>query len=442
MIKTLHFMIDLAGTVGYNISRNKGESTMKTYYPFFILSTFLFFCTCSKDYSPIEADNPAPIRDLTANEKAVVQSSADFGLELFQAIENSAKEEDVFISPLSVSMALGMTLNGAGGSTWQAISQTLHLANLTDTEINQTYQSLIRLLLNLDPKVIMEIANSIWYRDTFSVLADFIETNRTYFDAAIMPRNFNDPATIMAINSWVSSKTHGKIDNVIASIDPTTIMFLINAIYFKGTWQYEFEKDKTSAAPFYLLDGSTGTCQMMQMEKDLLYYSDQNVQIVDLPYGSGAFSMTIILPRDSHTLNSWIAQLDISQWQNYISQLDTQKVILEFPKFKLEYRLLMNDVLKTMGMAVAFDPNMADFSRINNDIQLNISEVIHKTFVQVDEEGTEAAAVTVVVVGYTSIGPDKNVYMRVDHPFMFVLRERKSGTILFIGKILQPKWSE
>ncbi len=406
------------------------------------ISGAVFLIACNKDTSPITPDQPQPMRPLTANEQYIADAAGDFGLDLFKSISASAaQDENLFISPLSVSMALGMTMNGADSNTYTAMRRTLGFEGLSEEEINEAYKSLITLLMQADPKVIFEIANSIWYRDQFTINPLFIETNRTYFDATILPKNFNDPATVKAINDWVSDKTHGKITEVIDQIDPMTLMFLINAIYFKGTWQYEFEKDKTVEAPFYLIDGQTSTCQLMQVEGDFNYYADETVQIIDLPYGAGNFSMTVFLPRDAEILDDFIENIDQIKWQSYLSNLDTSGVLLELPKFKLEYKLIMNQVLKNLGMGVAFVPGQADFSRIVDDIELFISKVLHKTFVQVDEEGTEAAAVTVVEISFTSIKPNGNL-MRVDRPFMFVLRERQSGTILFMGKILNPEWTD
>jgi serine protease inhibitor len=251
--------------------------------------------------------------------------------------------------------------------------------------------------------------------------------------------NFNDPATVRVINDWVSDKTHGKITQIIDEIDPMTLMFLVNTIYFKGIWQYEFEKDKTVEAAFYLTDVETSTCQLMQVGGDFNYYADKTVQIIDLPYGDGHFSMTVFLPREAENLDDFIANIDQIKLQSYLNNMNTSPVLLELPKFKLEYELNMKQVLENLGMGVAFIPGQADFSRIVDGIPLVINKVLHKTFVQVDEEGTEAAAVTVVEIGYTSAGPGGMV-MRVDSPFVFLLRERQSGTILFIGKILNPQW--
>jgi serpin B len=407
----------------------------------FVLTIFglVFLTSCDKDWSTIAPDQPQPMRPLTVTEAIVADASDDFGLDLFKSVSaTAAQDENIFISPLSVSMALGMTMNGADSSTYTAMQQTLGFEALSEEEINEAYKSLIALLMQADPKVIFEIANSIWYREQFTINPLFIETNRSYFDATIMPKNFDDPATVTAINNWVSDKTHGKITEIIDSIDPTTLMFLINAIYFKGMWQYEFEKDKTADAPFYLIDDQTSTCRLMQVEGDFYYYADETIQIIDLPYGYGNFSMTVFLPRATENLDQFITGLDPVTWQRYIDQLDTAGVLLELPKFELEYKIVLNTILTQLGMGIAFDPDRADFSRIVDNVPLFISKVLHKTFVKVDEEGTEAAAVTVVEIGITSVGPHVT-HMRVDHPFMFVLRERQSGTILFMGKILNPE---
>jgi len=412
----------------------------KSTFLFITLAT-LFLLACNKDMSPIEPDKPESLRPLTKEERYISTAARDFGFDLFKAISVSSGNEDIFISPLSVSMALGMTLNGADSSTYSAMRNTLGFEGLSENQINDAYKSLISLLTQADPKVIFEIANSIWYRDQFVVNPIFLETNRTFFDATILPKNFNDPSTVDDINNWVNEKTHGKISEIIDEINPATLMFLINAIYFKGTWQYEFDKEKTKTAPFYLLDGSEKNCEMMQAEGDFNYFEDQEIQMVDLPYGKGNFSMTVILPRKSSEIGTLIENLNINQWLNYLDNMDTSTVMLKLPKFKLEYKITLNKILTELGMGIAFSPGQADFSRIVNDISLFISRVLHKTFVQVDEEGTEAAAVTVVEIRYTSVEPSSTL-MQVDRPFIFIIRERQSDTILFMGKILQPEWSE
>jgi serpin B len=390
------------------------------------------------------AHNPAssqPPRDLTALEKRLVQSDNQFGLKLFKEInQQEAATKNIFISPLSVSMALGMTLNGANGETKTAMEQTLELAGLTTEEINQSYQSLIELLTQLDPKVIFEIANSIWYREEMTFDPTFIDVNQQYFDAVVQAVNFNDAEAAAALmNAWVKNKTHGKIEKIVeaSAIDWQTVMFLINAIYFKGTWTYEFKKEDTRDDLFTRLDSTQASCKMMKLTGDLSYFETASFQAVDLPYGNQLFSMTIFLPTSTAGVDSLMEEFNQANWESWLSGFSEQAIELHLPKFTLEYELTMNDVLKALGMEIAFDEYRADFTRMyHGPERLFIDEVKHKTFVEVNEEGTEAAAVTSVEIGQTSVPSYK--LMRVDHPFIFVIRDHHSQTILFMGKIVEP----
>jgi serpin B len=250
--------------------------------------------------------------------------------------------------------------------------------------------------------------------------------------------DFSDPAAADIINGWVSLKTHGKIEEIIEPpINPLTVMFLINAIYFKGTWTYEFDKENTIDCPFYTMDGSETNCRMMFIKSDFLYYENDKVRVIDLPYGDGLFNMAVLLPAPGIDINTFIGQLTEEDWNMWMDNLTEHTVNLFLPKFELEYEITLNSVLNTLGMGIAFRPFEADFSNINDRPDLHISKVKHKTYVKVDEEGTEAAAVTVVEIGITSLPPGE-VTMRVNRPFVFVIHENHSNTVLFMGKILQP----
>lgn len=411
-----------------------------------IIIVILFLISaCTTDMSPLKEESAVSLpRSLTSAESELISSNQSFGLKLFQSVTQTDSAENIFISPLSVSMALGMTLNGAAGQTYEDMKNTLEFNGLSEDEINECYKTLIDLLTGLDEKVLFEIANSIWYEQTFYVEQAFFNKNKGYFDAEISPLDFNDPQSVTTINDWVNEKTHGKIIQIINNIPPFTIMYLINAIYFKGTWFYEFDKENTTTEPFYLPEGAASDCQLMKMTANLNYYSDQSIQIVDLPYGKGNYCMTVILPEDGQNPVDFISNLTERTWNYYIDNMELLHGTVELPKLKLNYKISMKDILSSMGMSVAFNSASADFTRINSDGNLYISNVLHKTFVQVDEEGTEAAAVTAVVIGITSISdkPKLDFYMRIDRPFIFIIREQISGTIVFMGKISNPIWNE
>jgi serine protease inhibitor len=406
-----------------------------------IIAVILLFTACTTDFSALDESNPQ-MRPLTKPEKRLVNTSQNFGLKLFREINNQGTEQNLFISPLSVSMALGMTMNGAAGETYEAMQQTLGFEGMSEDEINEAYKTLMDLLLNLDPKVVFEIANSIWPKEGYPVLDSFMEINQNYFDAEAKPLDFSRSDAVDIINNWISEKTHGKIENMLDYIPEDAVMYLINAIYFKGTWTYEFDKEATKTGYFSPTAQSQMECQMMTISGNWLHYFDDDVQIIDLPYGDSLFAMTILLPSSNQTVDELISNLTTESWESYISSLDYGKGTLTMPKIKLDYKLLMNDVLQSLGMGIAFSGG-ADFSRINGFGELFISRVIHQTFVQVDEEGTEAAAATIVEMMETSAEPhDTGFFMTVNRPYIFVIRDRVNNTILFIGKIIEPVWQE
>jgi serine protease inhibitor len=379
---------------------------------------------------------------LTSVQERLVESDVQFGFKLFKEIIKKEKDKNVFISPLSVSMALGMTYNGADGKTKEDMQKTLELNGLSTQEMNQCYKQLIESLIQLDPKVEFEIANSIWHREDLNFEESFIDLNKTYFNALVNGLDFKNPDAVKRINMWVDENTNGKIKNIVTPpIDPQTVMFLINAIYFKGTWTYEFNENLTTDDQFILPDGTKKDCKMMEQKRDFQYFQDPDFQAVDLPYGDGHFSLTILLPRPQKNIDSLILEFNQKNWDRWMDSFRRQKGHLQFPKFKLEYELELNEVLDTLGMGIAFYPNKADFTKMyKGKDSLFISKVKHKTFVKVNEEGTEAAAVTSVGMALTTSVEPPGFVMRVDRPFVFVIREKQSQTILFVGKITEPDY--
>lgn len=404
----------------------------------FILIVFISVFVWNQCAQNVIAPDEKPARALSIMEKSVVTAGNQFGFQLFQEVMKNETEANVFISPLSVSIALGMTLNGANGNTYDAMQKTLQFTGLTSTEINESYKSLIELLTGLDYGVQFDIANSIWYRQDFTIETDFINLNKTYFGAQVQGLDFNSPGAPQTINNWVNNSTKGKISQIVdGPIHPMTLMFLINAIYFKGVWTYKFDKNATTDEQFYLADGSTVPCKMMKQSADFLYMDNDLFQAVDLPYHREKFRMLILLPKPGKTTQQVIEQLNYENWKQWVKNLAKLKGDVQLPRFKMEYKITLNDALESLGMGIAFSSN-ADFTKMYKPGNLFINEVKHKTFVEVNEEGTEAAAVTSVEMRFTSVGPSDSFFMRIDRPFIFAIHENHSETILFIGKIGAP----
>ncbi len=401
---------------------------------------------CSRNINGLTSRNGRELKNLhlSKDEIAIANQSQQFGFNLLQKIDEQVQNSNIIISPLSISMALGMTLNGASGSTYDSMATVLGFSGMSDQTINTAYQGLIGKLRTADRHVLFELANSIWYRNTFTVLQDFIHVNRDYFDARIFPADFSDPATVNRINDWVKEQTHQKITNIIDHIDRDAVMFLMNAIYLKAIWMYKFDTKNTRDDRFYAEGGDSSLpCRMMHIRGKFDYYEDARLQAVDIPYGNGNFSMTLLLPKTGVlSVQDLISGLDNTRWQQIINHFNADSGDIALPKFKLRFHITLNPMLEALGMANAFNPAQADFSRINPTARLFISFVKHKTFIQVDEEGTEAAAVTIVGMWTTSVNPPQGFMIFMNHPFVFILREKTSGSILFMGKITDPRWEE
>ena len=408
---------------------------MKRIIIFFLITTLFTSCELN------QADPTSRELNLDKKSLELLDTGNSFGLELFAEVMQEAETgENVMISPLSVALALGMTCNGSAGTTREAMEATLKLEGFTEAEINDGYKSIIDQLLDLDPKVIMEIANSIWYREGFEVEQDFITTNKDHFYAEMRELDFNRPDAVDIINQWVSDNTHELIDEIIKEISPETVMYLINAIYFKGTWTYEFDPEETQLLPFYPEQASELEVDAMRQETALNYYSDENMQLVELPYGDEKYSMLVFLPAGNHTCADLLARMNENNLDSWTGLFSETNVLVQIPKFRFETFKKLKDPLSEMGMEVAFT-EAADFTRINPAGNLFISEVLHKTFIDVNEEGTEAAAVTAVVIELTSTEPGPQLVQFIaDKPFLFMIREKTSGSILFIGKLSQPEY--
>ncbi len=405
----------------------------RIYFVMFLLFLSTFGCNVT--------DPSDPLRELSSSETKLVEADNSFGLKLFKEINEEETESNVFISPLSISMALGMTYNGACESTEEAMRTTLEFGNLSRGEINESYKSLIELLRGIDSDVEFNIANSIWYRDDWTFEEDFLERCRDYFDARVSALDFSQSAAAKdTMNNWVDENTNGKIEEIVDYVDPDNdVMFLINAIYFNGTWTFQFDKEDTKDDIFYLPGDRTKKCKMMEVKSEFKYFEDSLLQAIDIPYGNGNYSMTAILPNYGKDIDELIVGLTQEKWNEWMGSFSEDSVNLFFPKLKLEYKVeeTLKKVLIDMGMGIAFSGS-ADFTGMYEPGGIWIGRIIHKTFLEVDEEGTEAAAATAIVM-VSGPSPTPNpIIIRIDRPFLFAIRENHSGTILFIGKIVDP----
>ena len=389
------------------------------------------------------AESQAPIKELPVSEKAasidtkLVSANTKFGFNLFSQLLVEDNKKNIFVSPSSIAFALAMTYNGADGSTKKAMAKALELQGMNLQQINSSYAQLKASLENPDPQVRLNIANSLWAEQNTSLKPDFIQNNQDFYQAKVTNLNFADAEASSTINNWVKENTQGKIEKIVDKIDPEQVLFLLNAIYFKGSWTTEFDQDKTAEFPFYLSSGVEKQHPMMSQSGDYKYYENEKFQAVSLPYGDGRVSFYVFLPKQNSNLESFHENLNAANWEKWMSQFAKREGSVRLPRFKMDYEATLNDALSALGMEEAFTSS-ANFSEMGNN--LKISQVKHKTFVEVNEEGTEAAATTSVGIELTSaqLPSQKPFEMIVNRPFFCTIRDNQTGTVLFMGSIVEP----
>jgi len=406
--------------------------------PFFIAILGLGILTsCETSITPTKDPKTVSVNKKAAD---ILQADRQFAFELFKEVLTLSSEENLMISPLSVSYALGMTLNGAGGTTRDAFRDVLHFGELSDQEVNESYLDLMGQLVTLDDKVQFSIANSIWYRLGYEVLDAFISTNQDYFDAAVEELDFSDPGAKDIINGWIEDQTNDKIKDMLDYIPTSAIMYLVNAIYFNATWKYQFDPEETFDDDFHMEGGGTHTCDFMQVEGAFNYTSQESFTAVELPYGDSAFSMLVLLPNPGVSISDLVGALDAESWDTWFQASFPANLLVQLPKFKYGFKSLLNEPLFDLGLGIAFT-DAADFTRISPGGGLFISRVIHQTFIDVNEEGTEAAAATIVEIRELSM-PSGPTSFRADKPFLYAIRENSTGALLFMGKVGKPEYGE
>ncbi len=388
--------------------------------------------SCSK----WKADAPGDREDivLTRVQEEILSNSNGFGIDLFREMCLELEDQNVFISPLSASLAISAVTNGAAGKTLEDIKATLGFGPYSLDQMNGFFKHLVPALKKVDNTVILSIANAVWIEKTFTVKNPFIKSLQQYYDTSVNLLDFTNPEAPSVINQWCADNTNNLIKKVIDRIDPDTRLIYTNALYFKGKWKETFDKKVSWQGSFADLSGSASTVTYMEQTSHYGFTTTKGVAVAEIPYGNQAYSMVIVLPDTGVSVKEVVASLTWEQWTGWMDNLSPAELNLRIPRFKVEFdsEQMMIPVLTRMGMGVAFDPGRADFSNIS-DVPLFISLLKQNSYIQVDEEGTEAAAVTTIGFDLTSVGPGQTIPFHVDRPFLYFIKEKSTGTILFSG---------
>jgi serpin B len=378
----------------------------------------------------------------SSDKQIVIEGNNAFALNLYA--ELSKEEGNLFFSPSSISTALAMTYAGARGNTATQMANTLHFT-LSQERLHPAFSELMK-DLEADPQrsdYQLSIANALWGQTGYKFYDEFMNITKSYYDAGFKEVDFKNKTeeTRQIINSWTEDKTNNKIKDLIKPgiLNNFTRLVLTNAIYFKGKWQFQFDAKNTQNSTFTLLNGEEIQVPMMKQTKEFNYIENGMLQIIEMPYVGDKLSMVILLPKKIDGLKQIEGSLTQGNLNNWLSNLRNREVIVSLPKFKMTSEFELNEVLKSLGMVDAFTMQ-ADFSGMTPDpIGLYISNVLHKAFVDVNEEGTEAAAATAVVMKLRGIMPEPKPVFRADHPFIFIIRDMQSGSILFMGRVTDPR---
>ena len=405
------------------------------------LAAVLFTCAACASHADLQSGfgitaPPAPTlpRSLTAGEQKVVAASNDFSFRLFRQLGLSQADSNVFASPFGASMALGLAMNGTSGSTSDQMRSALSLGGASDSEVNESYRSLVTLLTGFDPLADFRLGNALWYRSDFAVNQGFIDAGARSYDAQVAALDFGSSASVQTINASMSAATTGRIPTMLDRVDAGQTMLLLNAIYFRGTFRDRFDPLNTTTQPFYGQAGEQAA-RMMYRVGPMSYFASHELEAVALPFGSGAFAMTIVLPRAGKSIDATIALLQAGGWSQFSSQLRDVGMNLFLPRFRILWDRTLNDDLMAFGMREAFVPGAADFTRMSTrGRELSLGVVKQKTLIDINEDGTVAAATAPLAPSTFGFVP---LVMRVERPFIVVIHERVSGTIVFMGKVVR-----
>ncbi|AKN32255.1 proteinase inhibitor I4 serpin [Clostridium carboxidivorans P7] len=414
--------------IGTKVHSNKGKALKKEY----------------KLHFNIENDTDTmPIKTIDINEdSSVIQGNNNFAFNLMKQLTNKDKDKNIIISPLSISTILAETQNGANGQTKDEILNAIGLKNIDDKSINEQYYNTLNYYNSLNymssNSARLRVADSIWVNKNLSLTKSFVDTSKKYYNSEVNSVDFGAPDTVGTINQWVDKNTDGQIKKAINNIDESEKAILVNAISFKGAWENEFYPNNTKQEDFTLSSGEKVKIDTMQSTITNSYLKEDNFQAVRLPY-YGGLEMDLFLPDRAVSVNDFMKEATKENFDKWLKEFSVADVNMKIPKFKLEYEEdNMKDVLKNLGMQQAFDPEKSSLDGISKSTF--ISDIIHKTCISVDEKGTEAAAITVeIACGSPAPVEHEKVDFVVDRPFVFAIRDCKTGAVIFIGKVENPR---
>jgi serpin B len=425
------------------------KALLKSIILLFVTSLILSACNPVEPVEAIQSDLQRDANPVVneADVTAIADGNNVFALDLLHQL--GAGSGNLFYSPYSISSALAMTWAGARGETESQMADVLRIS-LDQAALHPAFNALMQTLdsraeadgIEPDKAFKLNIANALWGQEGFTFLKEFLDKLALNYGAGMYLVDFqaNPEGARKDINDWVSRETEEKIKDIVppGAIDAMTRLVLANAIYFKADWASEFNKDETSNQDFHLADGGTVSVPTMFQNGSFRFTAGNTLKAIELPYAGNQLSMVILLPHEGQ-LDAIQTGLDSAGLETLLNSMAYQDVNLYLPKFKYEYSLSLAETLIRMGMTDAFDPGLADFSGMDGVRDLFIGDVLHKAFVAVDEAGTEAAAATVVIMELTSIQEGAPLEFRVDRPFLFVIRDIPTGTILFVGRVMNPQ---
>lgn len=402
---------------------------------FLLLGVFALITGCQNDDDG--ADNAKPRKDIALSraEEVLADGNLDFAFRLFQQVNaTETQQANWIISPLSASLALGMTANGAAGNTLEEIKNTLGFGTFELAAMNSYNQKLIKELLDLDNTTRLNIANSVWLNNSLPVNDSFVEVNKDMYDAPVSSVDLNSSKSIELINNWAAQQTNNAIKNVISQVPSGAMFYMLNALYFKGIWKKQFKTTATKEEIFTNADRSSARIPMMNQQETFNYIYNDNFCIAEFPYGNEAFSMVVLLPTDEKGLENALGKLTAENWKVWYEQRYEQKLNVKLPRFEINYKKDLIGDMQAMGIKDAFNSATADFTSMSSggDLYLNILDQFN--YIKVNEEGTEAASVTNSGGGLTA-NPKIPEPFYVNRPFAFMIKEKSTGTILFMGKV-------